>query len=221
MCAAIAKQHPPQQDAPRRGFLMKIVCPTCEATYEVPEAVLAAKRQVRCARCNNDWVPGDTWQPDAPHGQAAAPANSPSAPAPAPAAAPAAAPAPAPAEPPAAAAGIAPPVQADPPPPLAAAEPPEAIEPPQPPPAPEPEPVTEAPPPAPARLRQSAATAFGNPPPAPPTKPATRTPVGAWIASVVALSIFVGAGVALRAPIMKAWPPSERLYAALGMHIPH
>ncbi len=36
---------------------MKIVCPSCAATYEVPEAVVAAKRSVRCARCGNNWVP--------------------------------------------------------------------------------------------------------------------------------------------------------------------
>jgi predicted Zn finger-like uncharacterized protein len=37
---------------------MKIVCPSCAATYEVPEAVLAARRPVRCARCGNNWTPG-------------------------------------------------------------------------------------------------------------------------------------------------------------------
>ena len=35
---------------------MRIVCPSCEATYNVPEATLgAAARDVRCARCSTVW----------------------------------------------------------------------------------------------------------------------------------------------------------------------
>lgn len=36
---------------------MRIVCPGCEAAYEVPEAMLSPGRAVRCARCGRDWVP--------------------------------------------------------------------------------------------------------------------------------------------------------------------
>ena len=35
---------------------MRIVCPSCEATYDVPDVTLgAAGRQVRCARCSTVW----------------------------------------------------------------------------------------------------------------------------------------------------------------------
>ena len=35
---------------------MRIVCPSCEATYDVPEAKLGAvAREVRCARCSTVW----------------------------------------------------------------------------------------------------------------------------------------------------------------------
>lgn len=36
---------------------MRIVCPGCEAAYEVPEAMLSPGRTVRCARCGRDWLP--------------------------------------------------------------------------------------------------------------------------------------------------------------------
>ncbi len=36
---------------------MKIVCPACDAAYDVPASVLAAPRKMRCARCGHDWVP--------------------------------------------------------------------------------------------------------------------------------------------------------------------
>ena len=38
---------------------MKIVCPSCQAQYEVPEVVLTSRRKMRCARCGAEWVPGD------------------------------------------------------------------------------------------------------------------------------------------------------------------
>ncbi len=36
---------------------MQIVCPACQAVYEVPQAVLMATPRVQCARCDNDWAP--------------------------------------------------------------------------------------------------------------------------------------------------------------------
>jgi len=37
---------------------MRIVCPSCQAVYEVPEKLLTgAPRKVRCARCGNHWIP--------------------------------------------------------------------------------------------------------------------------------------------------------------------
>ena len=37
---------------------MRIVCPACEAEYEVPDTLLAnGPRKVRCARCAREWEP--------------------------------------------------------------------------------------------------------------------------------------------------------------------
>ncbi len=52
---------------------MKIVCPSCEATYEVPEVVMTARKKMRCARCGHDWVPADAVAPAAAEAAAAAP----------------------------------------------------------------------------------------------------------------------------------------------------
>lgn len=85
---------------------MRIVCPSCQAAYEVPDKLLSSgPRKVRCAKCGKDWM-----------AEAEAPA-----PAPAP---PDAEPVPAPAAPEAL-----PPEEEEelpPPPPVAAAPPPDA-----------------------------------------------------------------------------------------------
>jgi len=36
---------------------MRIVCPNCDATYEVSDALLPPGRATRCARCEHRWVP--------------------------------------------------------------------------------------------------------------------------------------------------------------------
>ncbi len=36
---------------------MRIVCPNCQATYEVPDSLLAGGKAVRCARCGTEWAP--------------------------------------------------------------------------------------------------------------------------------------------------------------------
>jgi predicted Zn finger-like uncharacterized protein len=36
---------------------MRLVCPACAATYEVPEQKLRGRTSVRCARCGDSWVP--------------------------------------------------------------------------------------------------------------------------------------------------------------------
>lgn len=36
---------------------MRIVCPSCQSAYEVPEALLAGGKAVRCARCGTEWAP--------------------------------------------------------------------------------------------------------------------------------------------------------------------
>jgi predicted Zn finger-like uncharacterized protein len=35
---------------------MRIVCPSCAATYEVPASRITPPRKVRCARCGNAWL---------------------------------------------------------------------------------------------------------------------------------------------------------------------
>jgi predicted Zn finger-like uncharacterized protein len=35
---------------------MRIRCPSCSATYEVADALLARPRTVRCAKCAHDWM---------------------------------------------------------------------------------------------------------------------------------------------------------------------
>lgn len=57
---------------------MRIACPACNATYQVPDDKLVAGRIVRCARCGTDWAPlevisasGGDPEPEAAESQAA------------------------------------------------------------------------------------------------------------------------------------------------------
>jgi len=61
-----------------------------------------------------------------------------------------------------------------------------------------------------------AAEAAAQPPAPAPAKP----PIAAWFVSFTLLAILAAAAVAFRTPIMHAWPPSTRLYAALGLYTP-
>ena len=36
---------------------MHIVCPTCAAAYDVPDALLTPRRTVRCVKCAREWTP--------------------------------------------------------------------------------------------------------------------------------------------------------------------
>ncbi len=93
------------------------------------------------------------------------------------------------------------------PPPAAVVEPP----PPEPDPAPEPE--VQTPPPLVAESPPAPLV-----PPPPPT-PARRLPLLlAWIASFVVIAGALAAAIVFRAPISHAWPPSQRVYGALGLH---
>jgi predicted Zn finger-like uncharacterized protein len=53
----IAKLGGDLQDAPPKDCRMKIVCPACDAAYDVPPSVVSSQRKMRCARCAQDWVP--------------------------------------------------------------------------------------------------------------------------------------------------------------------
>jgi predicted Zn finger-like uncharacterized protein len=193
---------------------MKIVCPSCAATYEVPEAVVAAKRSVRCARCGNNWVPaGD------PVAAGPAPGVTPDAVAPAPPPEPVAAPAvaqvlvepvaqPAPAAPePVAAEPVA----------TAALQPAAPVAELAPRPGPATAPSYVAPPPAaaakPVQTAPAAKVAVTT-----GVKPAKQEPVIGWAASIAVLIILGSVGIVFRGPIMKSWPPSERAYVALGLY---
>ena len=154
---------------------MRIACPVCAATYDVPDQMLASERKVRCGKCGHQWVP------------AMAAVDS----------------------------------RAAPPPPL----PPE----PEPPlPQPEPRPVVReriadlprAPAnPPPLAIDRITDSSYGVPETAvAPAAPRRRTGVWVgWIVSIVIWALVVWAAYHYRADIMAAWPPSQRLYAALGL----
>ncbi len=54
---------------------MRITCPTCEATYDVPEKLLRPDREVRCARCGGRWLPAPAEPGMPPPGAPALPAT--------------------------------------------------------------------------------------------------------------------------------------------------
>ncbi len=146
---------------------MRIICPSCQATYEVPETLLAGGKAARCARCGTEWMP-------------------------LPATAPAAADSPPRAPEPEAAAGT------------------EDTG----------EPAEEALRPAPAWPRSIDSIDDDRPPPrddeidlAPPG----RSVMIAWIISLLIIAALIWAAFAFRAEVMGAWPPSARLYAAIGL----
>jgi predicted Zn finger-like uncharacterized protein len=62
---------------------MRIACPSCSATYDVPDSLVTVGRVVRCARCGGDWTPveGTPVQDLDPPPRAAAPPPPPSEPA--------------------------------------------------------------------------------------------------------------------------------------------
>jgi len=180
---------------------MRIVCPSCQAAYEVPETLLraepgAAPRKVKCARCAHAWAP------EVPPPEVTPVAEAIAAPAPA---RPAALAAPAPAAPP--------------------DEPP----PPAPPPAPESAPVAAlVPAAAPALEHMAAPTAAPVPrvaeklAPADPPSEVARGPglvpvALAWVASLAVLGGAAWAALRWREAVMAAWGPSRRVYELLGL----
>jgi predicted Zn finger-like uncharacterized protein len=137
---------------------MRIVCPNCSAAYEVPDGLLTGRKAVSCARCGQEWRPGET----------------------------------------------------------------EAV------PETEQQVVTrEAPVPRPAPVRTPVLDRRGMDggdwaidrlmaAPQPPAGPSLALRF-AWVASFVVIVALLGAGYAWREDLMVAWPPSVRLFAALGL----
>jgi len=35
---------------------MRVTCPACAATYDVPDRMIGAGRRLRCAKCGHDWL---------------------------------------------------------------------------------------------------------------------------------------------------------------------
>jgi predicted Zn finger-like uncharacterized protein len=135
---------------------MLILCPSCEASYDVPDERMRPGRKVRCAQCGAEWipvpVPPEQEVPDAVEGMTSPDSDE-----------------------------------------YAADD------------------ADLGPPPAPvatgmARLTMGPASGQG--------RAALRA---AWIASVVLLVAAIGAGYALRDQFMQMWPPSARVYDALGL----
>jgi predicted Zn finger-like uncharacterized protein len=170
---------------------MRITCPACHATYDVPAAMLArAPARVRCARCAEEWAPEEL--------QAAA-APPPATPQPAP---------PATATPFAdalvqAAAQTAPPLEPIPAPPdtdrtrLAVPPRPELPRPE----APRPEPIAP-------RHRPAAA----------PRSPRDSTSLlFAWSLSIGVVAALLAAAYIRHAEVVAFWPPAERAYMLLGL----
>ena len=48
-------------------------------------------------------------------------------------------------------------------------------------------------------------------------RPSPAPLIAAWVVSAAVLAALVAAAIVWRDPVMHAWPPSLRLYAALGM----
>lgn len=56
--------------------LMRAVCPSCEAVYEVPDRLVGAGRRLRCANCGHEWTLLQA-APEAPAGPPPPPAIAP------------------------------------------------------------------------------------------------------------------------------------------------
>jgi predicted Zn finger-like uncharacterized protein len=206
---------------------MRIVCPGCEAAYEVPEAMLSPGRTVRCARCGRDWVPwpeqdqaaaalAEEELPAAP--PVGPPSGEPLAETRDPAMAMAAGPGPEGGEAAEETAGDGPIHAPGVPHPDRPATAPEADPAPEEP-LPRPAPQEHAPPPVEEweRLPRE-----GIAVPRRPVPPVTRPETGpslvlAWTLSILVLLAVAAALLVWREEIAVAWPPSQWLYRALGL----
>jgi predicted Zn finger-like uncharacterized protein len=156
---------------------MRIVCPGCGATYDVPEALLGTGgRTVRCARCSSEWtaspIPSDAPPAPVPTGEMDDP--------------------------------FAETMRRDIDEAMADDEQPPDMT----------DPRVTGLRPRPIR-RPSAPPAL--PPPESSRPVSAALAIAAWAASLLVLAAAGAAAVAWRTEVMAAWPPSERVYAAIGL----
>ncbi len=167
---------------------MRIVCPSCQAAYEVPDKLLAGSpRKVRCARCGGDWVPEPVPAPT----PATLPATPPGADDP---------PGDFFASPPPEPNPASPEPDLPPPPPvlIAPASPPAAS-------------------PAPRAVEKLVPAPGGADDAAPRDRRLVMVAGALWLASLAAIATATWAAFAYRDDIMAAWAPSRRLFSLLGL----
>jgi predicted Zn finger-like uncharacterized protein len=177
---------------------MRIACPHCHATYDVPDALLAGGgKQVRCARCGKEWSPaaGDTRASSV---EATAPS----------------------------AARVARARPAAPPPPVedddldeAPRFPVTSLDELPPPSERSPLRASRSPLLGPRRSEIPEEPDEPLPSPAEVASPRRRRrgPLRGWLLSLVLILAVISAGVIWRQDVIKAWPASERLYRPLGL----
>ena len=145
---------------------MRIVCPSCQAAYEVPERLISqAPRRLVCARCGHEWQPTELLRTEAP---------------------------------------AAVPLPPEPPPMV---KPAIVVRPVERPVRPPPRPLDHGDEPVGTPPRQRVSKVGAS----------SRVAVLGWLMSVLMLAMLGGAAVAWRGDVMAAWPPSQRVYAALGL----
>jgi predicted Zn finger-like uncharacterized protein len=147
---------------------MRIVCPACAATYEVPDRLIGTGRNVRCSRCSEQWVPSSALEAEGAErlGQSAAPdpslGGSPAPPTPSTTTA-----------------------------------------------------IAER------RLLPQPETQFARLiEPTHERAQQIRLPLltaAGWLSTAIVLGVLSWAAVSWRNDVMRVWPPSERVYAALGL----
>jgi predicted Zn finger-like uncharacterized protein len=192
---------------------MRIVCPSCQAIYDVPDALLAADQarrpiKLRCARCATEWAP-ELPQAELPRAEpprAEPPTGTPPAPEPTPAPGP---------TPSAFADAIAQAATPRPPDPPAPAPPPPA----RPQAAPRPLVVERTPPPPAGETLVAEHLASGRPRPDPPARSPrdSATLLFAWCLSLGVLAALLIAAYLHRAEVIAFWPPAARAYDLLGL----
>jgi predicted Zn finger-like uncharacterized protein len=180
---------------------MRITCPNCAASYEVPERLLqGGPRPVRCARCGTTWAPAAPAAPPPSSSAVGDPdatvaVSSPHRPAERPA----------PVRAPVAEAPMTPP-----PAPQASPSPPPATE------RPGAPPPLRTPPPRPPQVIDPPLPAVGDAADGGGGRGGGLLLLAAWVASIAAVLGMLVALWVFRVEVVAAWPPAARLFDVLG-----